>query len=287
MTTSSIEAWVSSYVGDQAYKDGARYQESGAVFSLFTIGPHLHGVVYGRQPYKVTIDLQGLEQRRHSCTCLSYRSPCKHIIAAILEHLKNGSYEAAPLIHTLVHAKPQQLLGLFQGLLTKHPQILDDLDREAFMLGLEEGSGTDWHDKAFKFVDRRLNQLIEQYLHEAPQAGWDLRYEEPMENLEKRIEQLMEVIDPYLVSDRGYLAALLLQRITDTLLQRRNDLDEYGDSSESLAELLQGAWIDACMCRGWTPAQKKEVAALCQSYREAFRDQGELFDEVLEAFQEG
>ena len=87
---------------DQAFSEGRWYSKNDRVenFKVYT-GGDLSAHVRGgsKKPYFVTVGIQKNVLKDWTCSCPSFRSPCKHIVAVIFHFLENGeSRPAAPEI---------------------------------------------------------------------------------------------------------------------------------------------------------------------------------------------
>ncbi len=77
---------LASVADETALRDSLAYAADGRVILLIERGGILAAIVCGRQPYGVRVVL-GVDGRMSApsswaCTCPSYRSPCKHVLAA-------------------------------------------------------------------------------------------------------------------------------------------------------------------------------------------------------------
>src|SRR3989339_670913 len=103
---------------------GREYFKDGSVLSVDVSSDQIVAKVKGARVYTVKFTLKSPNNMSFSCTCLSYNSPCKHVVASIFHILKTFG--------------PKEFSALDPEIKSKYLKIID-IKEDSVTLGMLEG----------------------------------------------------------------------------------------------------------------------------------------------------
>ncbi|MGA8165092.1 MAG: SWIM zinc finger family protein [Waddliaceae bacterium] len=247
------------------YEEGDRYQSRGAVDNLQRTGTNIRGRVHGSRykPYLVQCDFPSNNKSNYSCSCPSYRFPCKHIIAVLLEYVRNGVGEHLDSIDTLLDKADSSLLRkILRNLIDSNPDIAGTVQLALMTPEVASEAAPD-----IAVIKRRIESLLSNFENDYCQTdGWHKSYDDVESDLIEGIDELLAVSQQYINAGQGLESVYILQAITERIAEEISMLSEYGDFASNILQKMEAPWTEACLCCAWPSNQQKEVQKIIDDF---------------------
>lgn len=243
------EATLQKHAAPNSVSRGEDYFRQRAVIDLVQRGSQIQAQVEGTEvtPYRVTLqtDAGGITQAR--CTCpYDYEGWCKHIVATILTCLRQPeSLEFRPTLTQLLNRlNPEQTQQLVQELVTKHPELIEAVDRYVLLLSHPQPPTKDRKKRRSTLDVTLFRRQVKHILQEGLRWLEDGYEDDPFTDA---LLKVLEKAQAFAVDGDGENAIASLEAITTACADEWDDLADYGGDSFPIAEALDAAWAEAIL----------------------------------------
>ncbi|MGG6270940.1 SWIM zinc finger family protein [Leptolyngbya sp. AN03gr2] len=270
----------------QSFTRGESYYRDGAVSAPIQRDNLLQAEVEGSQaiPYQVAIQIDKSGITNAHCTCAyHFEGWCKHIVAVLLlcAH-KPEIIEVRPSLEQLLNRLDlNQTRQVLQALLTDHPHLIDDLDRQISLITAvptptspKPARRTPVDPTPFR---RQVRQVFRDAVHDWENGYDDDPVTEKLLDIVAKAEEFSQIGD-------GENAIAILEGITQGCVDDWDEVDAYGADSDGIVAALDRAWTEAILTVELTSKQQAQLRSQFQTWQ---RQWGQSFSMSLEALQQG
>jgi uncharacterized Zn finger protein len=242
------EARIKKYSDAKSFTRGEDY--IGAVSSLTLRGEKIHVNVYGsmEEPYRVNITFNEKNWKNGSCSCPSEYYPCKHIVATLLKVVREGvdSIEP-PFEESLKLLDADALRKILMSIIEDNPDLMDEIELD--LIKPQKKNDKNEIVPNFAALKRKMIKILHSQFN-----NWDNSFSYIIDD----IRALFEQVQPFLETEDGKTALLVLEVLTEPLLTESSEILDYSEDCYcDLLQELELLWIEAFLIVQLTKTEKE------------------------------
>jgi uncharacterized Zn finger protein len=268
----------------QSFKRGESYYQSGSVVSLTQRGQVLRGEVEGSEvhPYCVSLQFDSGGIKTTHCTCdYNLEGWCKHTVATLLTCIRQSAkIEVRPTpAQLLERLEPQQLHSVLEKLMGDRPELIDTID----LLIAQQTTPTAPQPHRQTPVDpapfrRQVREIVRNGLN-----AWE-HGDDDEDPISEEILDLICTAKDFSHQGDGHNAIIILESITDAVIDNWEDAYNYGADNEEITQQLDSAWTEAILCTELTATEQHNLKGKLEAWQDELDDNLEM---SLEALRQG
>jgi uncharacterized Zn finger protein len=268
----------------KSFERGESYYQSGSVVSLTQRGQVLRADVEGSEvhPYCVTLQFDSGGIKTVNCTCeYSFEGWCKHIIATVLTCIRQpNKIETRPTPDQLLdRLDPQQLRRILEKLMGDRPELIDTID--LLIAQQTEPTSAPPQQRQTTIDPAPFRRQVKQILRNGMEA-WENGYEE--DSVREDLLDLICTAKDFSQQGDGYNALIVLEAITDAVIDHWGDASDYGAENHEISTDLDSAWTEAILSIELTTPEQRDLKEKLEGWQDHLDGD---FEMSLEALRQG
>jgi uncharacterized Zn finger protein len=268
----------------QSFERGESYYKSGSVVSLTQRGQTLRADVEGSnvRPYCVTLQLDSGGIKTAYCNCeYSFEGWCKHIVATVLTCIRQPEkIETRPTPDQLLAPlNPQQFRRILEKLMGDRPELIDTID--LLIAQQTEPTSIPSQQRQTTVDPAPFRRQVKQILRNGMEA-WENGYEE--DSVREDLLDLICTAKDFSQQGDGYNALIVLEAITDAVIDHWDDASDYGADNDGISIDLDSAWTEAILSTELTAPEQRDLKEKLEGWQDHLDSDLEM---SLEALRQG
>ena len=268
----------------RSYERGETYYKAGSVVSLIQRGQIIRADVEGNDvhPYHINLEFDSGGITAIDCTCdYNLEGWCKHIVATLLTCIRQPEkVEPRPTPTQLLdRLDPQQIRSLLGELMGDRPELIDTIDllitKQTVLSTPQPRRQTTVDPAPFR---RQVKEIVRNGVR-----NWESGYDDE-DPISDEILDLICTAKEFSQQGDGHNALIILEAITDAVIDHWSDAEDYGADNEEISTALDSAWTEAILTAELNATEQRSL----KDNLEAWQDQldGNL-EMSLEALRQG
>ncbi len=268
----------------RSFERGETYYKAGSVVSLIQRGQVIRADVEGNDvhPYRITLQFDSGGITAIDCTCeYNLEGWCKHMVATLLTCIRQPEkIETRPTPTQLLdRLDPQQLRSLLGTLMGDRPELIDTID---LLVAQQIAPSTPQPRRQTTVDPAPFRYQVKKIVRNGVNA-WESGYDEE-DPISEEILDLICAAKDFSQQGDGHNALIILEAITDAVIDNWSDAEDYGADNEEISTELDSAFTEAILTAELDSIEQRRL----KDNLEAWQDQldGNL-DMSLEALRQG
>jgi uncharacterized Zn finger protein len=268
----------------KSFERGESYYQSGSVVSLTQRGQVLRADVEGSNvhPYCVTVEFDSGGIKTVYCNCeYCFEGWCKHIVAIVLTCIRQPEkIETRPTPDQLLTPlDSQQLRRILEKLMGDRPELIDTID--LLIAQQTEPTSAPPQQRQTTVDPAPFRRQVKQILRNGMEA-WENGYEE--DSVREELLDLICTAKDFSQQGDGYNAPIVLEAITDAVIDHWDDASDYGADNDGISTDLDSAWTEAILSTELTALEKRDLKGKLEGWQDHLDGDLEM---SLEALRQG
>jgi uncharacterized Zn finger protein len=269
----------------KSFERGESYYQSGSVVSLTQRGQVLRADVEGNEvhPYCVTLQFDSGGIKTVNCTCeYSFEGWCKHIVATVLTCIRQPEkIETRPTPDQLLAPlDPQQLRRILEKLMGDRPELIDTID--LLIAQQTEPTSAPPQQRQTTVDPAPFRRQVREIIRNGVNA-WESGYDDD-DPISEEILDLICTAKDFSHQGDGHNALIILETITEAILDNWEDAEDYGADNEEISTELDSAWTEAILSTELTAPEQRDLKGKLEGWQDHLDGDLEM---SLEALRQG